>query len=80
MLQERNEHDLMKDFADEVPGYLNNAAIAQVLADLNLASGILAIPNNTRVCYQALVRLGVLDENELRLVDAWLKDVQDIGM
>ena len=39
VLQERNDHDLLKDFADEVPGYLNNAAIARTLADLNLESG-----------------------------------------
>ena len=29
--QERNDHSLMRDFKDEVPGYLHNRRIGEVL-------------------------------------------------
>ena len=32
--QERNEHNLLKDFEDEIPGYLNNEKIRQLLEDV----------------------------------------------
>src|SRR6185436_15069807 len=31
--QERNEHSLIRDFEDEIPGYLNNARICKMLED-----------------------------------------------
>lgn len=34
--QERNDHNLMRDFEDEVPGYLNNSAIREALESLSL--------------------------------------------
>ena len=38
--QERNEHNLMSDFRDEVSGYLNNLNIMDSLMNLNLKKGI----------------------------------------
>lgn len=73
--QERNAHDLMSDFADEVPGYLNNDRICKTLEDLPLATGEAAIPDNLRACYRALVELGVVGVQELPLLDAWLVDI-----
>ena len=43
MRQERNEHDLMRDFADEIPGYLHNRRIASVLDSLDLSAGVESI-------------------------------------
>lgn len=77
--QERNEHDLMKDFADEVPGYLNNRRIASVLASLPLTPSLDAIPDNLRVCYEALISLSVIGGEELALLDAWLEDLRSIN-
>jgi hypothetical protein len=73
--QERNEHDLMRDFADEVSGYLNNARIGNTLDDLVLERGVKTIADNLRTCYQALVKLEVIAAAELPLLDAWLEDV-----
>lgn len=77
--QERNEHDLVRDFAEEVPGYLNNAAIARLLEALPLARGKAAIPENLRACYRALVAAGHVGEAELALVDAWLDDLAQLA-
>lgn len=75
VVQERNEHNLMRDFADEIPGYLNNEAIREVLEGTALTAGAGEIPDNLRRCYRSLVRLGVIAEQELFLLDAWLQDL-----
>jgi hypothetical protein len=73
--QERNDHDLLKDFADEVPGYLNNAKICDRLASLDIERGVENIGENLRKCYRELIRLGLVREDELQLLEAWLADV-----
>ncbi len=71
MWQERNEHNLMRDFEDEVPGYLNNSKICQELEGLELESGADKIGNNLRVCYEKLVEMGLVDARELDLLEVW---------
>lgn len=75
MRQERNEHNLMKDFADEVPGYLNNKMIVNALGELKLKSGIENIADNLRACYEQLVSMSLVGPEELPLLDAWLGDI-----
>ena len=74
VFQDRNEHDLMRDFADEVPGYLHNERIRRTLEDLALSSGMSALHDNLVIAYEALVRLGVVGAEELPLLRAWLDD------
>lgn len=73
--QERNEHNLMRDFQDEIPGYLNNRRIADTLDALDLRSGVNQVRHNLMICYEALVQIGVMDKRELRLVEAWTSSV-----
>jgi STELLO glycosyltransferases len=73
--QDRNDHDLLRDFADEVPGYLHNARIAEVLSALDLPAGEKNIPANLTRCYASLVELGVVAREELALLAAWLADL-----
>jgi hypothetical protein len=73
--QDRNEHNLMRDFKDEVPGYLHNAAICDALAKLELKSGVAHLGANLRTCYAKLVEQKWVGEQELELVDAWLQDL-----
>jgi hypothetical protein len=75
VVQERNPHDLMRDFADEIPGYLNNAAIRTVLDSVEIEAGPEQIPDSLIRCYQKLVAMNVLDTAELGLLDTWLKDL-----
>jgi hypothetical protein len=77
--QARNPHDLMADFADEVPGYLHNRQIAATLEALTLAPGAAAIPANLRRCYDALIGLGVLPPDERERLEAWLADLAAAG-
>lgn len=73
--QERNDHSLIRDFKDEIPGYLHNRAMCEKLAALNLKGGVEAIGENLRVCYECLVANEWVDKAELELVDAWLADL-----
>jgi len=77
--QERNAHDLMRDFADEVPGYLHNRRIAETLDGLALAPGVDMLPDNLARCYDALIGLGVLPSTERVLLDAWLADLASMS-
>jgi len=74
VIQERNVHNLMRDFADEVPGYTGNEDIIRRLGDLSLRAGAGAVGENLMACYQCLVKAGYFPKDELSLVKAWLKD------
>lgn len=78
--QDRNEHDLMKDFADEVPGYLQNRRIAALLEGLPLSRSTDAIGDNLRVCYEALAGEDIVSRQELPLLNLWLSDLKNIGL
>jgi len=77
--QERNEHNLMRDFTDELPGYLYNERICKELQNLSLEPGTQNLFANLRVCYEKLIALGVVGERELELIDAWTNDLKAIG-
>ena len=74
--QDRNDHDLMKDFLDEIPGYLNNRRIAEMLMALPIKPALEAIPDNLRLCYEGLTRMGLVGAGELVLLEAWLEDLR----
>jgi STELLO glycosyltransferase-like protein len=76
--QERNQHDLLKDFKEEVPGYLHNGELCAALEKLELRSGIENLPDNLRICYEKMVSLKLLPARELTLLDAWLADLGQI--
>lgn len=74
--QERNEHDLMKDFEDEVPGYLNNSKIAQGLAELDIQGGAENILSDLVKCYEFLTNEGYVGKEEMPLIQAWVNDLE----
>ena len=73
--QVRNEHDLMRDFEDEIPGYLHNEKIRAALDALALPAGADKVPDAMRHCYRTLVDLGLVGDGELALLDAFLADL-----
>lgn len=78
VFQERNPHNILVDFEEEIPGYLNNSTIADELAALPLEKGTDAIDVNMRRCYGLFVKRGWIRDLELKLLDAWLHDVESI--
>ena len=75
MYQRRNEHSLIKDFADEVSGYLNNHSIMVLLSELSLEQGA-NLGEDLRQCYLAMVDAGHLAPQEMTLLNCWLADYQ----
>jgi hypothetical protein len=80
VFQLRNEHSLIRDFKDEVPGYLNNIRIMEILTSLPLSDAPDDIGNNLRLCYEKLVEAEIVPPEELHLVDLWLKDLASLQM
>ena len=79
VVQERNAHDLMRDFADEIPGYTRNKELADILEGLGLAQGVKAVPANMLTCYEALVSARFFEKDELTLLASWLNDLTRLG-
>lgn len=76
VVQERNAHDLMRDFKDEVPGYLRNRELVRLLEGLKLSRGEDSVGANLVACYEELVTGEFFPETELSLVSGWLLDLE----
>jgi hypothetical protein len=79
VFQERNEHDLMRDFEDEIPGYLHNRKIGETLAAIDIKAGTAALHESLYLCYERLVAGGFLDPRELDLLRAWIADLNPVA-
>ena len=75
VFQERNPHDLMIDFKDEISGYLNNSAICKKLDALVIEPGVAQISDGLVKCYEIFIRSGLIDKKELVLLMSWLETV-----
>lgn len=77
-VQQRNKHNLLKDFRDEVPGYLRNDEIVRLLENQTLEAEPKAIGANLLKCYEVLIKHGILPSKERHLVKAWLRDLKQV--
>ncbi len=77
--QERNDHDLMRDFEEELPGYLHNAGIRQALLEIPMGQGE-SMRCLMEKCYQKLIRLGLVADGEEMLLQAWFEDLEGLGI
>ena len=75
MFQERNPHCLMRDFEEEIPGYLQNNNIRLALEETALVSGPEAVRDNCHRCYETMVRAGFIPDREMKMLEAWLSDL-----
>lgn len=76
--QQRNDHNLMKDFEDEIPGYTNNFTICKELQSLHLKAGQTHIYENLITCYQKLIDINVIGKEEMLLLKAWISDLKNV--
>ena len=77
--QHRNEHSILEDFEDEIPGYLNNGIICEELMRLELEAGASHIFDNMLKCYNTFIERRLIDEGELALLDDWISDCKTIS-
>lgn len=76
--QSRNEHDLMRDFSDEVPGYLGNERLVAALNDerLKLTSRHIPIADTAFELWRRLADEHIISSKELQLLEAWMSYIQ----
>jgi len=79
VVQERNAHNLIKDFADEIPGYTRNRDLVRILESLPLSKGPDCLGAKMLKCYEALIKAEFFPREELDLVKAWLNDLGKIS-
>ena len=79
VVQDRNSHDLMRDFRDEVPGYLHNRRLVECLQRLSLRPGAGNVADNLLRCYQALVAEQFFPSEELALVRSWVEGLHQLA-
>ena len=78
--QDRNDHNLMNDFTDEIEGYLGYDKLIALLESLRLEKGETNLGKNLIHIYQAMTLHGFVTEAELPLLDAWLSDLSSLGI
>lgn len=79
VVQDRNEHDLMRDFSDEISGYEGNRDIAERLDALALGGTTASMGDDLRACYDTLIAAGHVGKKEAALLEDWLADIADIA-
>ena len=79
VFQDRNAHDLSRDFGDEVEGYLGYERFVTVLESLKLVPGPRGILSNLERAYSRLTQEGFFQASEMPLVEAWMVDMRRFG-
>ena len=73
--QERNVHDLMKDFKDEWECYLNVKPIVEILDSLSLTSDNF---NNLHLIYTTLANENLINSVEIDHLEGWINDFKQL--
>jgi hypothetical protein len=79
VFQARNPHNLLRDFEDEVEGYLNNEKLRVILENTKLLGGTDNYDIDLTSIYENLVSAGLLMEIELDSLRNWLEDLRNTG-
>lgn len=76
VFQERNEHDLMKDFEDEIECYTQVKKVVEALNEGEYGGSVL---ENLLVAYEHLIRAGIAQKSELNLLNDWASDINQMS-
>jgi hypothetical protein len=74
--QDRNVHNLMRDFEAEISGYTQNEKLTQTLERSKLISGSENTLRNMVICYEDLIKAAIFPKEEMTLVKAWVNDYE----
>lgn len=77
VIQKRNPHDLMKDFKSEIQMFLYSETVPEIVSSAITRS--MSIGDNLFEAYKALQRKGIVTINELKILEAWLYDIQRLS-
>ena len=78
MFQDRNFHDLNKDFDQEVPMYVNNKKMFNILNNTKFKKGEKNYLKNLLKAYKILIKYNFIPKDELKFINAWISDIKYI--
>jgi hypothetical protein len=76
VIQKRNPHDYMKDFASEVPMYMLGESVPGIVSSALDPSD--TVSGNLYRAYEALAGRGIVMSGELTALEAWIEDIGNI--
>jgi hypothetical protein len=74
--QERNEHNLLSDFAQEVEGYVGYERFIDILDSLEISGK--SLTEALRLTYESLIEASFFTSNERIYLEAWITDVEAV--
>ncbi|KAF5051009.1 STELLO glycosyltransferase [anaerobic digester metagenome] len=77
VVQERNEHDYLKDFESEIPCYLNSETVIEIVA--SVVDPEATVSDNLLLGYQALYKDKIVAAEEVDLLKHWLSDLSELS-
>jgi len=78
VFQDRNVHDYMQDFRQEIDGYLNYHEVRRALEGTKLKGGESNLPDDLMTCYETMIALGALKPEEREFLAAWRQDITTV--
>lgn len=78
-VQYRNVHSLIADLQSEVPLYTQADALTKWLRTWKPKDWKMSLEERTEQLFIDLYEIGVLEENDVKLVQAWLDDLLELG-
>lgn len=72
--QDRNYHNIIKDFQDEIPMYLHTSELFQIVNEVVTSKR--SIMDNLYFVYQELEHSKIVKNEEFRVLDSWMIDIQ----
>jgi hypothetical protein len=76
--QDRNTHNLLRDFSEEVPGYLGNTQLITEIRKVKVSGGVDNLAKDLKSVYLHLVAKEFFTKDELTTLEMWLKDCEDV--
>ena len=73
VIQERNPHDLLKDFESEWACYLQAERVPEIVSAVTRSDS--SVADNLRAAYAALQRAGIVSADEPAVLAAWLEEI-----
>lgn len=73
VVQERNEHDFMRDFESEIPMYLKIEESLEIAT--KIASPDMSVSDNLVAVYEGLEKAGIVEAREVSLLKSWIDSI-----
>ena len=78
VFQERNAHDLMRDFVDEIEGYTGYERFIHTLEEVPVQGRLNTALSDLHLIYLRLVQEKFFASSEIPRLEAWLTDIREL--